>query len=1034
MESIKAVSAPNQLVVEAPVHVDANANKNSVSTNDGQNEFVISSTEEKLAAESLAVNQETVVTIEESRDDSHDERNGQSITTNGIQTQSAASAEEIATLSELTQPVTEENVSLVVKEKIKEVDKIQAPSTSSTAQQNVEASNFQTQTAGGKELAQKSKESLETNQTANEVKAKNSSVNDQIRVQKSEKALEATQTVEVKNFSPVEQAIIHKSQEVVEGIQVSSSSAVLEKSAVEVNEAQAKSSSVDNQTMVQKSEKEGTQTNLVSSSSAIEDKDSSVHEQAIAHKSEEVVEGIQTHPVASSLIVEAKSSFADEQAIVHKSEEIVEEIQTHPVSSSSTVEAKNSSADEQAIVHKSEEIVEKLQTHPVLSSLIVEENSSADDHVIVHKSEKVVEGIQIHPSSSAASEKPGAKEAVDQRVGMTLGEGAEAEDSKDLQSQGAIPKNIAVPDLPDSEPNLQNQPIPNQTQTPVAAFTTEVNLNISPNVLTTENQTLDVAKNDTTQNTQPKIENVIIIEPKKIYVEKSSTVIQVMDPTNPDYGKVEQITPSASESESGTDNNEYEFLDASDLSEANQQLNADKRSQRNSVSTLSITLINHSENNAETPKAEVAIGGNESVLQENALIGTDNSLQVSEDTSIVAAEENNKDQYRAVLVPVDKPFGTKLSRKQKKSMKELQKLARERAKSKLASQLSTSSSESGGGSGPTDVTSVAKAVDDRPIELEPPVKSTTVVQLAQNSSKTVPVPPKRPSKIPISRQRSVPKGEAKTPELTPSKIPIKTTATQIQNKAQKVPETPKTHVGDATPEFTNSASIVLKPAVRNHSLRSQKSEEIASEMENSVQIVKDLNRKFSMAQNKSLSKKSSIDSTTSSKQLSYTKSLDNDSDSSVSDSNVEEILEHSSGEISYEEFDEYDEDIVESDTEDYNNFDKEQLESAAELNINLTEIREKVNELTSNLNEKRLNYKKPNSYIEETCESSEDYLSEEELEEDEIEETSDDDVEHLAEKLKNDLNVEIKQPTELELMQVRTHFQAKSNKKTCGIC
>lgn len=579
----------------------------------------------------------------------------------------------------------------------------------------------------------------------------------------------------------------------------------------------------------------------------------------------------------------------------------------------------------------------------------------------------------------------------------------------------------------------------NQNQVKTAAFTTQVNLNITSSTLNKENE----LKNNTT-------ENVVILEPKKIYVEKSSTVIQVLDPSDPNYSNVEHKTSSVSESESGTDNNEYEFVDANDLVEANKQLGAaEKRAQRNSISTLSITLINHNETNefvdAETLETKANTVENEHIphnvvteaIQEPML---DNSETVKED-------ENSKVQYKAVLAPVDKPLFTKLSRKQKKSMRELQKIARERAKSKLASQLSTSSSESGA----TDISENKRAATETAVQPadshstkveiaetpDPPIKTTTVVQLAQNSSKTVPVPPKRPSKIPISRQRSVSKGETKTPESSPSKIPIKTiTIPQTAKVVQKVAEVSKNGIGNATPEFTNSASIVLKPLARNQSLRSQTSDEIASEMESSVQIVKDLNRKFSMTQNRSLSKKSSVDSTTSSKQLSYTKSLDNDSDSSVSDSNVEEILERSSDEVSYEEFDEYDEEIVESDTEDYNKFDKEHLQSAARLNINLSEIREKVNQLTSNLNQKQLNSKKSNSYIEETCESSEDYLSEEELEEDDIEETSEDDMGHLTEKLKNDLNIEIKQPTELELMQVRTHFKANlmKQKETGCIC
>lgn len=552
-----------------------------------------------------------------------------------------------------------------------------------------------------------------------------------------------------------------------------------------------------------------------------------------------------------------------------------------------------------------------------------------------------------------------------------------------------------------------------------AAFTTEINLNIASVIQNSKEET----------HNDPKNTNIIVIEPKKIYVEKSSTVIQVLDANNAEYVKVGEKLSSASESESGTsDNNEYEFVDAS-----SQNLNStacEKRAHRSSISTISIMLINNNEN---TEKVENnTVNDVISVVDDPPLPCIDVENQTITDSAIetVAEVENDTEQYKAVFVPVDKPLGNKLSRKQKKSMRELQKIARERAKTKLTSQLSTSSSESANELKATPETpktesdtqfveNDVKAENDQ--EVKQSVKSTTVVQLAQNSSKTVPVPPKRPSKIPISRQRSNSKIEPKSPEQTPSRIPVKTNTSPQIPKATKAPETSnKQHVGDATPEFTNSASIILKPSVAVQ--KGRKSDDIASEMESSVQIVKDLNRKFSMAQNRSLSKKSSVDSTTSSKQLSYTKSLDNDSDSSVSDSNVEELLEHSSDEDSYEEFDEFEEEIAESDTEDYNNFDRENLRSATELNVNLSQISQKVDELTSNLNhEKRLNYKKPNSYIEETCESSEDYLSEEELEADDTsEEVSEDDIKELTEKLNNDLNVEIKQPTELELMQVRS--------------
>lgn len=180
-------------------------------------------------------------------------------------------------------------------------------------------------------------------------------------------------------------------------------------------------------------------------------------------------------------------------------------------------------------------------------------------------------------------------------------------------------------------------------------------------------------------------------------------------------------------------------------------------------------------------------------------------------------------------------------------------------------------------------------------------------------------------------------------------------------------------------------------------------------------------------------KKSSIESTTSSKQLSYTKSLDNDSDSSVSDSNIEEILDRSD---SYEDFDEFDdvepiEEDEESGTDDYNKFDDVNQRMIKDMEINLTEINAKVNQMTLNLNSQHATLNRPMEYIEETCESDE-YISDNEEESDD---DDDDDEEEgnnnnnnsnldksgtliFKEELTAELNVEIKQPSELEVLEV----------------
>ncbi|XP_064212943.1 E3 ubiquitin-protein ligase lubel-like isoform X3 [Tribolium castaneum] len=189
-------------------------------------------------------------------------------------------------------------------------------------------------------------------------------------------------------------------------------------------------------------------------------------------------------------------------------------------------------------------------------------------------------------------------------------------------------------------------------------------------------------------------------------------------------------------------------------------------------------------------------------------------------------------------------------------------------------------------------------------------------------------------------------------------------------------------------------------------MQKRKLDEIAQEMQQSVQTVKEMNRQLNTVNRGSLSsfRNSSVESTTSSKQLSYTKSLDNDSDSSVSDSNVEELLDPSTDEDSYEDFEEYD-GIEESDTEDYNEFDKKKAKIANELDINLAQISARVEELTTSLGRK--------NEFDETCESEEEYVSEESEEEDEEEEEDDDDDEDNQ----IDLNIEVKQPSEIELME-----------------
>jgi hypothetical protein len=346
---------------------------------------------------------------------------------------------------------------------------------------------------------------------------------------------------------------------------------------------------------------------------------------------------------------------------------------------------------------------------------------------------------------------------------------------------------------------------------------------------------------------------------------------------------------------------------------------------------------------------------------------------------------------------------------------------------------------------PRDVTSCeqpktdaeATTSTDLPENVEVHPKISTTVQIAQNKQSLLPVPPKRPSRIPISRQRSISKSEPKSPDVhTASKIPIKT-GSQIPvknkqhnnidhtgeggsvNNSQTV-ESPGEVVQTSEDKPSGSAEEIVgrsgsaakdegveveeverpqRPCVQR-----DKSEEIEQEMKQSVQAIKELNRQLSKSKKGSLGsfRNSSVESTTSSKQLSYTKSLDNDSDSSVSDSNVEELLDPSTDEDSYEDFEEYDE-VEESDTEDYNEFDRKNARIVDELDINLSQISAKVEKLTTDLTDNK------NDYLDEVCESEE-YSSEEEEEEEQAEDESDN---------KFDVSIEVKQPSEIEVMEVR---------------
>lgn len=328
------------------------------------------------------------------------------------------------------------------------------------------------------------------------------------------------------------------------------------------------------------------------------------------------------------------------------------------------------------------------------------------------------------------------------------------------------------------------------------------------------------------------------------------------------------------------------------------------------------------------------------------------------------------------------------------------------------------------------------------------IKTSTVVQIPQNKQDTIPIPPKR-SRIPISRQRSITNNEPKLTDFAPgnSRIPIKSSV--VKNKPvqeittssdsskilntvsplslknnEKKDKAKENCVEIAEPNVITPEQPSTSQANVQCGTSQQKSEEIADEMMQGVQAVKELNKQLNCKQSKRNNfgslRNSSVESTTSSKQMSYTKSLDNDSDSSVSDSNVEELLDLSADEDSYEEFEEYEE-IEESDSEEYNKFDETNNQLVGQLNINLSSISAKVDKLTSNLTKSKIN----NSYIEETCESDE-FESEEFEPEDENQNEKEGKIEEQDEENKNSLVnniIELKQPTESEIMEVRKRVE-----------
>lgn len=339
------------------------------------------------------------------------------------------------------------------------------------------------------------------------------------------------------------------------------------------------------------------------------------------------------------------------------------------------------------------------------------------------------------------------------------------------------------------------------------------------------------------------------------------------------------------------------------------------------------------------------------------------------------------------------------------------------------------------------------------IEEYKPVISTKI-QMAQNNQTML---SKRPtSKIPvITRQNSVSK-DTKPLNSVGSKIPVRSIAAVKKDKSPVASEDPNKQnknnlkqvcKEDAKVDEKNVQARSLSPKPikkdtpstskpfdqrrslsRKSSSHSNKSDEIGQEMANSVKNAKNLNRKISNP-----SFRSSFDSSTSSKKMSYTKSLDNDSESSVSDSNVEELLSDDDFEDFQDDFEETNESILQSDSEDYQAFEEKNTQLAQELNINVNQISARVNELTSNLDGKDRLF---NNYsIEETCES-EDYDSEEEIELDETESNEDRgefiEDEFMPDDLDQQFNVDRKESTDFEITEVRQRRHAMLECKCIG--
>lgn len=239
-----------------------------------------------------------------------------------------------------------------------------------------------------------------------------------------------------------------------------------------------------------------------------------------------------------------------------------------------------------------------------------------------------------------------------------------------------------------------------------------------------------------------------------------------------------------------------------------------------------------------------------------------------------------------------------------------------------------------------------------------------------DASEQAPDAPKKAktSKIPVLRQRSVSKPDSKPTEFKPEQIPVRSGIPQPIPSIIKEPN--KMIQSEA---LENDRTMALE-TVENERHSSPDDEIVTSGNPLKVCIAS--------------TKASSFESTTSSKQCSYTRSLDNnDSDSSVSDSNVDELLSLSSYEDECE-FADDDDNLKKSNTQVLNT----EFNNHADF--------ESVSE------------------TDESCDEDEEYDTNEEEDDVENETSNSNKGLEFKERLSTDLNFKVKEPSRIESIEV----------------